>query len=204
MKNGRKLLIAVFCTALIFSKNPVLFAQASTISTETTGETKIIGEIEATIINVSVPTVMAFNVDPNNKDESYVASVSTIKNLTNAPIEISISEGANNFKQDPNSSWKPADVLPTEKDWEDLGVKGSEENLALGLKVTTPSQWRKLSQTETLWVKTQNTSSSRIVIGEIKTLEEADITLEIYHGRAFKDDKNCSYNIIWTFALASD
>lgn len=202
MKVLKKLFIAMLCMSFFIPKQ--VCAANETFNTGTTATTTINGEVAATIINVSVPTIMTFSIDPNNEEASYLSSVSTIKNLTKAPIEVSIGIGQANFKQDPESSWKPIDVLPDEKDWEKLGVKESEGNIALGVKINDKEKWRTTKFENTLWAKNQMNSVQNTIFGDINPSSEADVTLEVHHGYAFTEEKTCSYNIIWSFALTED
>lgn len=202
MKNLKRFLALAICMSIMLSKQ--VYASNETFNTGTTATTRINGEVAATIINVSVPTVITFMIDPNNEEISYLSSVSTIKNLTKAPIEVSIEIGETNFKQDAESLWQPVDILPDEKDWEKLGVKESENNIALGVKINNKEEWRSAKFEDTLWVKSQKNTSNKTIFGDINPTSEADITLEVYHGFSFTEAKECSYNIIWSFALTED
>ena len=206
MKNLKKLLIIMICMSFMISKqvyaNETITSGRSGITTATT--TTINGKVAATIINVSVPTIMTFSIDPNNKETSCLSSVSSIKNLTKAPIEVSIDIGETNFKQEVGSLWKPVDVLPDEKDWEKLGVKESENNIALGVKINNKEEWRSVKFEDALWVKSQKNTSNKTIFGDINPTSEANVTLEVYHGFSFSEEKECSYNIIWSFALTED
>lgn len=202
MKNLKRFLALAICMSIMLSKQA--YAANETFNTGTTATTTINGEVAATIINVSVPTVMTFSIDPNNEESSYLSSISTIKNLTKAPIEVSIEIGETNFKQEVGSLWKPADMLPDEKDWEKLGVKESENNIALGVKINNKEEWRSAKFEDTLWVKSQKNTSNKTTFGDINATSEADVTLEVHHGFSFTEEKECSYNIIWSFALTED
>lgn len=168
---------------------------------KTTANTSVMGSITATVLSVSVPASMVFSVDPNNKEDTYSASVANIRNDTNAPIKVSIGAG-DNFLQSSNSSWKPADYLPGEKDWNALGVADTENSLALGVVIKDIDKWRKVMRSTALWVVEQQSLSEPAVFGEIEANSTAPVTLEINHGNAFSEPKTCEYNILWTFALA--
>ena len=206
MQGLKKLLVLFLCLGLILSTGTIAFAEGDneTFNDGEKANTTIKGQVAPTIINVSVPTVMVFEIDPNNKDTSYISSVSTINNLSTSPIEVSIEIGETNFRQDPESTWKPVDVLPEDKDWDKLGVVDSETYLALGVKVNDKDQWRNLKLEDTLWVKTQNEKSEKVIFGDIDPLTKVDVTLEVHHGNAFLEEKSCLYNIIWSFSLAED
>lgn len=166
-----------------------------------TAQTVVNGSIAATILNVSVPTSVAFSVDPNSKTASYVAGNSVIQNNTNAPIKVLINPGMN-FRQDITSSWKPTDRMPADKNWAELGKTESENNLAIGVRVADASRWRKVTRSSTLWVLEQNNLTSVVEFGEIDSKSSAAFTLEVLHGYAFSEPKTCTYNIVWAFTLA--
>lgn len=187
--------IAVIIVVSASSKGLVLASDGTTVNTS------VNGNIVATVINVSVPTSLAFSIDPN-KEDATVISDANIVNSTFAPIKVSIGFGSSNFKQSENSEWKPVDFLPSDLDWDNLGKKDTETSLALGVKLKNSSEWREAKFTDTLWVKAHSTSTQDVVFGEIDANSSVSMTLDVYHGNAFSEAKNCSYNIVWSFSLA--
>ncbi len=195
-KNMGILFATVFVMNMVFGCPGVAFAAGTTASTT------VNGSISASIISVSVPATLAFTIDPN-KTGSDQASKAAIQSNTNAPVEISISGGGSSFKQSASSSWKPVDYLPEELNWEKLGRTASESSLALGLLVCNSTQWRALTLTDTLWVKELANMTGNAVIGALDPNSSAEITFQMQHGNSFSEAKTCSYNIIWSFALAN-
>jgi hypothetical protein len=169
----------------------------------TSATTSVNGSVAASVLNVSVPSALAFSIDPNAVENSYISSEVSIINDTNAPIQVWVGVGSTNFKQSPLSLWKPVDYLPEELDWSNLGKTASENSLALGIKISNPVEWRTVFLADTLWVKEQNSLSSAVIFGELNALSAAKVSLEVYHGNAFSEIKSCQYDIVWSFALAN-
>jgi hypothetical protein len=194
----KRKLVSIFVLAvLIFQISDLKQAYAASATTA------VNGSIAATVLNVSVPSALAFSVDPNAVINSYVSSEASIINNTNAPIQVWVGVGSTNFKQSPLSLWKPVDYLPEELDWQNLGKAASENSLALGVKISNPVEWRTVFLTDTLWAKEQNNMSSAVAFGELNALSSAKVSLEVYHGNAFSEVKSCQYDIVWSFALAN-
>jgi len=198
-KNMKKSLGILFASAFVM--NMVFGCPGIAYAAGTTASTTVDGSISASIINVSVPTSLAFTIDPNNTSGDQ-ASKAVIKSNTNAPIEISVNGGGSSFKQSESSSWKPVDYLPDDLNWEKLGKKDSESSLALGLLVCNAAQWRVLSLTDVLWVKELMGMTGSSVIGDLDPNSSAEVTFQTRHGNSFSEAKVCSYNIIWSFSLA--
>lgn len=201
MKSNMKKVMAIYVFMMLFltsvcSVNEKAYAAASTATTV------LNGSISPTVLDVSVPATMVFTVNPNDKDNTYVSSKAKIINNTNAPIKVSINSGVDNFKQSSGSTWHPEDYLPSDLNWDSLGKEKSESSLALGVKMSDESQWRKVSMKNTLWVKEHDTEISAVVFGELNALSSADISLDVYHGNAFSEQKSCSYDVVWSFTLA--
>lgn len=198
MMKFRKSISLFLFTMIIMNSlgGSALYAKAAS----TTASTTVNGSISASLINVSVPTSLAFTVDPNNESATY-SSEAIIKNNTNAPITISLSGGGESFKQATSSAWKPSDYLPGDRNWDQLGKADSEGSLALGLIAKDALQWRVLSRTTTLWVKELRNTSGAVVLGDLNPHTSANITFQILHGNAFSEAKSCVYNIVWSFSL---
>lgn len=192
----KKLLSLFFASILITS-----FATPITVNA-TSVNTTVNGSILATVLNVSVPSSLAFSIDPNNAENTAIISDATIINNTNAPINVFVGAGSINFQQSETSEWKPIDYLPSEKDWSNLGKISSENSLALGVKLKNKSEWRSVQRTNTLWVKEHSSSVDNVVFGELNSLSSAVMTLDVFHGNAFSEPKTCSYSIVWSFSLA--
>lgn len=197
-KNMKKSLGLLFATVFVMN---MIYGCQGIVYAATTASTTVNGSISASIISVSVPASLAFTIDPNNASADQ-ASKALIQSNTNAPIEISINGGGNSFKQSASSSWKPADYLPDEKNWDKLGRADSESSLALGLLVSNAAQWRVLKLTDVLWVKELAVMAGSAVIGQLDPKSSAEITFQTRHGNAFSEAKVCSYNVVWSFALA--
>lgn len=193
----KKLISVFFLIAL------VIRISDSEASAATTASTVVNGNVAASVLSVSVPSSLAFTVDPNDLDTTYVSSEANIINNTNAPIEVWVAAGNSNFKQSTSSSWKPVDYLPGELDWSNLGKTQSESSLALGIKINDPTEWRKVILTDTLWVKEQNNIGAAVIFGELNALSSAKVSLEVHHGNAFSEVKSCQYDVVWSFALAN-
>lgn len=198
MKVFKKALSFILVVALVLAL-PVQLPSAKATTSEL--QTTVNGSISVTVLDISIPTALAFSIDPNVEGVTYTASVATIVNDTNAPIKVLINPG-NNFRQDPESLWKPVDYLPEDKEWDKLGTKDSQESLALGIIMVDKTQWRRVDREEPLYVKQQQAMTEPVSFGEIDTKESVEMTFTINHGFSFKESKTCIYNVVWYFTLA--
>lgn len=191
------------CTALLFMLvingiNGLKAEKASALS----AETAVVGKVAPTLIKVSAPAKIAFSIDPNIEDPQKRFTSSSIKlvNESNAAVKIKINLGTNNFMLSDDSKWRPVDVLPEEKSWNDIGTNESQSYIALGIKPEEGS-WKKVLRSAPLFVAEQNTSNTEIVFGEIERNSDAYMQLICYHGSSFAEGKECSYRIIWSFSI---
>lgn len=195
-----KKIMSVCITLLLImtSINNYKFVEASS-STQTT----VTGNVEASIIKVSVPSNVLFSINPNaeGSELKFAGSKIAINNEGNAPVEVKIKTGEQNFTLIDSSSWKPINTSPEAFNWGELGSAESESYIALGLYVDG-GEWKKIKRSKPLYVQQHNTSSSDIILGDIKSKSIAYMSLDCKHGMSFTKKRQCVYRIIWTFSLA--
>jgi hypothetical protein len=173
----------------------------SNVEAESISETTVTGHIAPSIIKVSAPAKIVFSIDSNaEKENQFISSDIIIENRSNAPVKVKINKGTENFIQTEDSLWKPVDVLPVEYHWDTLGTMESESYLALGVKAVGAG-WRSLTRKSVLYVKEHNESIESIEFGEMNSNSTIQMMLVCSHGLSFSSEKECTYNIIWSFSL---
>lgn len=191
----RKVVI-LFMSFILVSNLMCSIARADTIS-----KTTVTGRVRPTLINVSAPAKVLFSIDPNvEKDKQFTSSYIMIENYSNAPVKVNINKNAENFMQSSDSSWRPIDVMPQDYDWTDMGTYDSERYLSLGVKAINVG-WRRLTRNNELYVKEHNNSTNSIQFGEINSHTSVQLTLVCFYGLSFSNEKECTYNITWSFGL---
>ena len=161
-------------------------------------QTTIEGTVLPSIINVSVPTKIAFSIDPNTK--VFNSSNIEIINNSNAPIQVLIRKGSNNFTLTNDSPWKPENVMPEDQNWEKLNTKNSENYIALGIKITGDN-WREIHKSNALYVKEQNSMLNDVLFGSINGNSSANMEMVCSYGLAFKEEKECTFRLVLSFKI---
>ncbi|MGF7058703.1 hypothetical protein [Brassicibacter mesophilus] len=193
MKTNFKSLISILII-LVLSSNGVVFAE--------TGDVAVNGDIQATVLNVTVPISTGFVIDPNGAtaEERFIAPDFTVSSGTNAPLKVSVSS----LEQALDTQYSFTDVLPTnftDEEWEKLGITDSSAYLALALKAKDNTEWRSLTQTDPLYVKEVLDAGQAVEIGSLDPNSSATFTLEAKHGNAFDSAIQSKYTITFVFEL---
>ena len=160
-------------------------------------ETTVVGTVEPTLINVSAPAKVIFSINPNLTEEQFKSSDIKIVNNTSSPIIVKLAKEKNNFSVTSESNWKPVSTLPSELNWNKLGTKKSESYIALGLNLS--GNWVKTYQTKTFYAAEYK--DQEVILGEVEGYSTSNIKLAAHHGFAFREKKECTYRIVWSFAL---
>ena len=160
-------------------------------------ETKVVGVVEPTLINISAPARVVFSINPNLRVERFKSSDIKIVNNTSSPVIVKLAKKKGNFSVIPESNWKPISTLPSEFNWNKLGTKKSESYIALGFNLDT--NWAKIYQTKTFYAAEYK--NEEVILGELEGYSISNIKLTSHHGLAFREKKECAYRIIWSFAL---
>ena len=107
------------------------------------GTTEVSVDIEATVVNISVPLSVSAVINVNEADALVFGDI-VIQNNTKAPVRISLAKFASTDLPFTNLI-APAD-LPNELDWENLNAANSAKYFSLGIKpidtVNTP--WKSM------------------------------------------------------------
>ncbi|MGF7058702.1 hypothetical protein [Brassicibacter mesophilus] len=166
------------------------------------GEMVVNGDIQATVLNVTVPISTAFVINPNGAtpEERFIAPDFTVSSGTNAPLKVSVSS----LEQALDTQYSFTDVLPTQftdEEWEKLNKIDSSTYLALALKTKDNAEWRSLTQTDPLYVKEVLDVGQAVEIGSLDPNSSATFTLEAKHGNAFDSAIQSKYSITFVFEL---
>ena len=155
---------------------------------------EITGNIEATVISITVPTSIEFVA--NQEDGSIISSNFELINNTNVDLGVSLCD----FSLSKNSPHTFIDVLPDEKDWSKLGVLDSKTYISLGLKPlkTDGDGWVVCLVNQPIYVKEID---DMIELGTIR--KKSGVSFEVVGntGRAFIETVRVLYDLVFMFEL---
>ena len=193
----KKILASLLVSAFIgsISVTPVL--------AETTGNTTITGNFQATIIDVTI-TNGSYSVNPNGATpaERFTGTGISITNNSTAPITSSITSFAK-AADSPYMGFN--DVLPdtyTDAQWEKLGKNETATNLALAVAAKEPAEWRKLVRSTAVWAKEVQDSGSPVYVGDIDSKVTVHFDYNSKFGLALDSAKTCKHGLGLKFDLA--
>ena len=172
--------------------------------TQTTGNTTITGNFQATIIDVTI-TNGSYSVNPNGATpaERFTGTGISITNNSTAPITSSITS----FSKAADSPYMGFnDVLPdtyTDVQWQKMDKAGSESNLALAIVAKEPAEWRKLVKSTAVWAKEVQDSGSSIYLGDIDSKVTVHFDYNSKFGLSQLTPKTCKHGLGIKFDLAS-
>lgn len=158
---------------------------------ETEAELSVMGQIQPSIISITVPTTsLVFELDPNQEEAyQFIVPEFEVVNQGNFPLVITLKT----FEQ-VTSVFN--DVSPTKyADWSSLNKKQSKD-LALALVPSKGEGWVSIKQ-EKCWV-------SDFVEGEIGVVKGESVVsfgFEAKHGVAFSEALNPQYRLTFIFEL---
>lgn len=113
----KKIISLLVVTVLLFSNS--VFAQENT--------TEVTGNIQASIIDVDIPTFASFMIDPNGP--TFIAPELYITNDSTMPVSVSL-VAFDNKADTPNQF---IETNRNDKDWYNLGVNESKRFIYLGI-----------------------------------------------------------------------
>ena len=154
----------------------------------------IIGSINALTISVTHPANISYAIDPNN-DYGFYTSDIQIQNNSKVPVRINIES----FKSSIEGDLKFIDVLPENKDWNNLSLEESKSYIALGLQYVNPDEW---INSEPIFInpvyalEINNTSIGVLAKDTYGTLE-----LSVRHGLAFDRRYTAKHDLVFVFSL---
>ena len=155
------------------------------------------GTINPTILSVTVPTTLAFTINPNDLENSLISSELTITNNTNAQVEVLV----NKFEVSGGYT-SLMDVLPTrftDQQWSELNRFDSEHNIALALQPIREEDWAKI-ELNPVWAKTVQDIGYRR-LGVLKPNSVSSLTVIGKHGRLFSEQIDFTYAVCFVLSL---
>ena len=158
---------------------------------------EILGNIKATVINITVPTSIEFVANP--EDGSIISPNFEIINNTNVDLVVSLCD----FSLSENSLHTFTDVLPEDKNWAELGVSDSKKYISLGLKPlkTEDDGWVDCLENQPIYVKQVKEIDGMMELGTIKKNSGVSFELVGNAGRAFLETVSVTYDLVFMFEL---
>lgn len=107
------------------------------VSNSVNSEVKAIGTVNTASIVVTVPTSIAFVIQPNANEKLYTVPT-LLENNSNVPVDFTIQSISRRSENIPNA------VLPniyTDEEWLNLSQEDTENQIALGIKDNSKEYW---------------------------------------------------------------
>lgn len=117
----------------------------------------------------------------------------TLSNNSGTPIEIGVA-----LSQDTeHSTVKFENVLPEEKDWDNLNLLESRQYMAFGTEINDVSQWLYVVNKEVYL--NDSSSGENKVLGGLAGYRDANLRLVMRSGKVFDEEVLFKYNIQFIF-----
>jgi len=157
-----------------------------------TGDVVVQGDVEATIISVSIPAVVNFSYDPNTS--SFTSNDITVTSSTNAKLNVTL----NKVEADNMSEWKP--MLKPYREWK---TKTESESF-IGFYIKEKDNVNKLINPQDVYFESIGKVSGgqkMDLIGVLPRNETTTLEPHILLGKSFSGQKNLKLNIELGFEL---
>ncbi len=190
MMKAKKTMAAVGAIAMLTATTMTAFAADQAMSTSGDTTVALNGTVTATTVTVTVPTAMAFSIDPNAAAGSTVTtSPATVTNNTKAPVTVTFK----GMKAQSANSCKVV-AQDTVTDWTALGTAETESKIALGLKVGGGS---------TMWSPAEGGVPAAAGTFDVAgTSGTAQISLDVKHGNNWSKAASPTYDMYLSVALS--
>ena len=193
----RKIITMMVVMALLVAATSVTaFAADTTTTGEGDASTPIPveGTISALTVSVTHPATIAYSIDPNTGDTTdLVAPDILLVNNTLAPIKVTVESMFSTL----GGTLQFTDVMPADKDWENLSVADSKEFIALGLRIPSAMEWNTGYNEGTYY-------AADMILVEFGTLNSnctGGLTLVANHGLAFDQANTSMHSLFFMFNL---
>jgi len=153
-------------------------------------------EMEATIVNISVPLNINLVINVNEEDALVYGDV-FITNNSKAPVKVKLQSIAS--ANLPFTSLIRPDELPAELDWELLDFENSQKYFSLGLKPETEGDtWKSITTGDYVWAEESFTPAE---LGVIDGESEGKLAFDAYFGRVQTDRKDFAFTAMFVAEL---
>ena len=154
-------------------------------------DVSMVGDIQATIASVMVPTApLSFVLNPNNEpNRQFIASEFSITNNSQAPLTVELKEFVQTTKV-------LNDVAPDHyAEWKDL-TREESKSIALGLVPRPSENWLSFNPGVYYVAETANAT-----LGRIRSQATVDFGFRALHGQAFESLPNPQYRLTFVFGF---
>ncbi len=182
----KKLILVTFIIATLMSTS--VFAQTSL--------TEVTGSIEASILDVDIPTVASFTINPNEPD--FVSPDLIITNNSTMPVTLSLT----GFDNKVDSENQFTEVGANEKDWDNLGINESKHYIYLAIGAKDSYEEGYIINKEWLNdVSALTVQSSTIECASIAPGRNVTLNFRANYGRAYEEAFTTTYDLIFLISI---
>lgn len=154
----------------------------------------IVGSINALTISVKHPLNISYTINPNIEN-SFCCTDIEIQNNSKVPVKVTIEL----FKSNIDSELYFENVLPEDKDWDNLSIKDSKKYIALGLQYVDQNEWISPNQAFLNPVYALELDDS--YIGTLAKDKKGCLKLSAKYGLAFDQNYTAKHDLILIFSL---
>lgn len=182
----KKFLVVTLILATILSTN--VFAGESI--------TEVTGTIQASIIDVDIPTTASFTINPNGP--TFTSPDLVVSNNSTMPVTLSLS----GFDNKENSDNQFVEVGPNDKDWDNLGIHESRHYIYLAVAAKDPSEVGYIINREWVGDKSAEDIQGNIIeCTSIAPLSDISLNFKSNFGRAFDDTFTTTYDLLFVVSM---
>lgn len=161
-------------------------------------ETKmeLTGTIQASIIDVDIPTVASFTINPNGP--TFTSPDLVITNNSTMPVTLSLSGFDNKAATDNQFT----EVGQYDKDWQDLGIHASKNYIYLAVDAKNPAEVGYVDGEEWIGAKSAHqVQGGAMECASIAPFSNVTLNFESEFGRSFQAPLTTTYELLFIVAL---
>ncbi len=182
----KKIILITIILAMLFS----ITANAQTNVTELTGT------IQASILDVDIPTLASFTINPNGPTFSSPDLI--ISNNSTMPVTLSIS----GFDNKAGSDNQFIEVGREDKDWDNLGISQSSKYIHIAIGAKNPNEMGYIINRE--WqndVSAHDVQAGTIECGSMAPFRNVTLKFTGEYGKAFQQTFTTTYDLMFLVSI---
>jgi hypothetical protein len=153
-----------------------------------TSSLAVSGDVQATVIEVTVPTSIGFVINPD-ADDSFISDPFSIDSSTPAPVDIEFL----GFQSEADSPKVVAGNKYTDAEWSKMGATRTSQEIALGIHT--------IDSTQVIWSRDEANGVGVIDSFPINRNGSTELRLDAKHGFAFKNEVLMNYKMYFRVSL---
>ena len=160
------------------------------------GVTEVTGTIQASILDVDIPTVASFTINPNGP--TFTSPDMIITNNSTFPVTLSLSS----FDNQVDSENQFTEVGIADKDWDNLGISESSKYIYLAIGAKDSYEDGYIINREWLNdVSAVEVQAAQVECGSVAPMSDITLNFKGEYGKAFQQTITTTYDLMFLVSI---